>query len=202
MKVALIGASGAAGSRLLAELVRRGHQVTGIARNPEKIAAGAGVSVAKGDVFDKPGLVTLLKGHDAIISSVHFSASDPELLIDAVRESGVKRYFVVGGAGSLEVAPGVKLIDTPQFPEAYRTEASKGGEYLDKLRKVDDLDWTFLSPAAMFIPGERTGQFRLGKNELIASEKGSSISFEDFAIAAVDELERPRHIRERFSIGY
>ena len=116
MKVALIGASGNGGSRLLAELSRRGHQVTAIARKPDTIAKLPGVTAKKGDVFDKPGLVQLLKGHDAVISAVHFTASDPKLLIEAVKEAGVKRYFVVGGAGSLEVAPGVKLVNTPQFP--------------------------------------------------------------------------------------
>lgn len=202
MKVALIGASGQAGSRLLAELTRRGHQVTGIARHPEKIAASPGVVARKGDVFDKAGIVALIKGHDAVISSVHFTASDPKILIEAVRESGVKRYFVVGGAGSLEVAPGVKLIDTPQFPAAYKAEASKGGEFLELLRKENDLEWTFLSPSAMFVAGERTGKFRLGKDQLLTNEKGSSISFEDFAIAAVDELEKPAHVRQRFTVGY
>ena len=199
MKVALIGASGQAGSRLLAELARRGHQATGIARHPEKIAASPGVVARKGDVFDKAGIVALIKGHDAVISSVHFTASDPKILIEAVRESGVKRYFVVGGAGSLEVAPGVKLIDTPQFPAAYKAEASKGGEFLELLRKENDLEWTFLSPSAMFVAGERTGKFRLGKDQLLTNEKGSSISFEDFAIAAVDELEKPAHVRQRFT---
>jgi uncharacterized protein len=116
MEVALIGASGQGGSRLLAELTRRGHQVTAIARQPDKIPAGPGVTAKKGDVFDKAGLVHLLRGHDAVVSAVHFTASDPKLLIEAVKEAGVKRYFVVGGAGSLEVAPGVKLVDTPQFP--------------------------------------------------------------------------------------
>ena len=202
MKVALIGASGQAGSRLLAELTRRGHQVTGIARHSEKIAASPGVAARKGDVFDKARIVALIKGHDAVISSVHFTASDPKILIEAVRESGVKRYFVVGGAGSLEVAPGVKLIDTPQFPAAYKAEASKGGEFLELLRKENDLEWTFLSPSAMFVAGERTGKFRLGKDQLLTNEKGSSISFEDFAIAAVDELERPAHVRQRFTVGY
>jgi len=158
VKVALIGASGQAGSRLLAELSARGHTVTAIARHPEKIA---------------------------------------------VRESGVKRYFVVGGAGSLEVAPGVRLIDTPQFPTAYKAEASKGAEFLELLRTTTgDLDWTFLSPSAMFAPGERTGKFRIGKDQLLTNDNGSSISFEDYAIAAVDELEKPAHIRERFTVGY
>jgi len=202
MKVALIGASGQAGSRLLVELTRRGHQVTGIARHPEKIAASPGVVARKGDVFDKAGIVALIKGHDAVISSVHFTASDPKILIEAVRESGVKRYFVVGGAGSLEVAPGVKLIDTPQFPAAYKAEASKGGQFLELLRKENDLEWTFLSPSAMFVAGERTGKFRLGKDQLLTNEKGSSISFGDFAIAAVDELEKPAHVRQRFTVGY
>jgi putative NADH-flavin reductase len=202
MKVALIGASGQAGSRILAELVRRGHQVTGIARHPEKIAAGAGVTVKKGDVSDKEGLIALLKGHDVVISSVHFSASDPTILIEAARASGAKRYFVVGGAGSLEVAPGVKLIDTPEFPAIYKTEAGKGGEFLDLLRGEKIFDWTFLSPSAMFVPGERTGKFRLGKDQLLTNEKGSSISFEDYAIAAVDELEKPAHSRQRFTVGY
>jgi uncharacterized protein len=202
MKVALIGASGQAGSRILAELVRRGHQVTGIARHPEKIAAGAGVTVKKGDVSDKEGLIALLKGHDVVISSVHFSASDPTILIEAARASGAKRYFVVGGAGSLEVAPGVKLIDTPEFPAIYKTEAGKGGEFLDLLRGEKILDWTFLSPSAMFGAGERTGKFRLGKDQLLTNDKGSSISFEDYAIAAVDELEKPAHSRQRFTVGY
>jgi putative NADH-flavin reductase len=202
MKVALIGASGQAGSRILAELMRRGHAVTGIARHPEKIAAGPGVVAKKGDVFDKGGLIGLLKGHDAVISSVHFTASDPQILIEAARASGAKRYFVVGGAGSLEVAPGVKLIDTPEFPAIYKTEATKGGEFLNLLRQEKDLDWTYLSPSALFVAGERTGKFRLGKDQLLANEKGSSISFEDYAIALVDELEKPAHSRERFTVGY
>lgn len=202
MKVALIGASGNGGSRLLAELSRRGHQVTAIARRPETITKLPGVTGQKGDVFDRPGLVQLLKGHDAVISAVRFRQSDPKLLIDAVKESGVKRYFVVGGASSLEVAPGVKLFDTPQFPAAYKAEAAKGTEFLDLLRKEKELDWTFLSPSAEIAPGERTGKFRLGKDQLLTSEKGSHISWEDYAIAAVDELEKPAHIRERFTVGY
>jgi putative NADH-flavin reductase len=202
MKVALIGASGQGGSRLLAELIRRGHQVTAIARQPDKIAADPGVTAKKGDVFDKAGLVHLLRGHDAVVSAVHFTASDPKLLIEAVKEAGVKRYFVVGGAGSLEVAPGVKLVDTPQFPAAHKAEATKGGEFLDLLRKEKALEWTFLSPSAMIGPGERTGKFRLGKDQLLTNDKGSSISWEDYAIAAVDELEKPAHVRQRFTVGY
>lgn len=201
-KIALIGASGNAGSRILKELSDRGHQVTAIARNPEKIANLPKVVAVKGDVFDKDALVALLKGHDAVISSVHFTASDPAILIAAVRESGVKRYLVVGGAGSLEVAPGQRLVDQPDFPAAYKAEASKGADFLDLLSTVDDLEWSFLSPSALFSPGERTGTFRLGKDTLLSNEKGSSISFEDYAIALADEIEKPAHIRQRFTVGY
>ncbi len=201
-KIALIGASGNAGARILKELSERGHAVTAIARNPEKIATLPQVTAVKGDVFDKDGLAALLKGHDAVISAVHFTASDPQRLIDAVRASGVKRYLVVGGAGSLEVAPGKRLIDQPDFPAAYKPEASKGAEFLDLLKTVADLDWTFLSPSAMFVPGTRTGKFRLGKDTLLSNDAGSSISFEDYAIALVDEIERPAHSRQRFTVGY
>lgn len=200
--VALIGASGNAGSRILKELSDRGHRVTAIARHPDKVAKLPGVTAVKADVFDKAGLAVALRGHDAAISAVHFTASDPQILIDAVRAAGVKRYLVVGGAGSLEVAPGKLLVDQPDFPEAYRAEATRGGVFLDLLKKVTDIDWTFLSPAAMFVPGTRTGKFRLGKDQLLASAQGSSISFEDFAIAMVDELEKPAHTRQRFTIGY
>jgi putative NADH-flavin reductase len=201
-KVALIGASGAVGSRLLKELSDRGHTVTGIARSPEKIASLPGVTARKGDVFDPQGLADLMRGHDVAISSVHFLDSDPDTLIAAVRASGVKRYLVVGGAGSLEVAPGKRLVDTPEFPAIYKAEAQKGADFLDKLRAVTDLDWTLLSPSAMFVPGERTGKFRLGKDMLLASDKGSSISFEDYAIVMVDEIEKPAHVRQRFTVGY
>ena len=133
MKVAVIGASGRGGSRIVDELARRGHQVTAIARNPEKIKAQAGVTAVAGDLFDA-GFAKLLAGHDAVVSAVHFSASDPRKLIEAVRASGAKRYLVMGGAGSLEVAPGVRLIDTPAFPAMYKDEAAKGGAFLDILR--------------------------------------------------------------------
>jgi len=201
-KVALIGASGAVGSRLLKELSDRGHTVTGIARHPEKIAALPRVTARKGDVFDKEGLARLIHGHDVVISAVHFVDSDPDTLIAAVRASGVKRYLIVGGAGSLEVAPGKRLVDTPEFPAIYKAEAQKGADFLDKLKNVGDLDWTFLSPSAMFVPGERTGKYRLGKDTLLASDKGSSISFEDYAIVMVDEIEKPAHVRQRFTVGY
>lgn len=203
MKVALIGATGFIGSRLLRELSERGHAVTALVRKPEAVPALTGVTPQKADVHDQAGLAALLKGHDAMISAVHFTASDPHKLLGAVRDSGVPRYLVVGGAGSLEVAPGVKLFDTPNFPAIYLTEAKAGGAYLDLLRQEKTLDWTFLSPAAVIAPGERTGQFRLGEDRLVVDAAGEShISAEDYAVALVDELERPAHARRRFTIGY
>ncbi len=202
--VALIGASGAAGSRIHQELVRRGHTVTGIARSPEKIAALPGTNAVRADVYDAQALAQALRGHDAAISAVHFTASDPQALVDAVRASGVKRYLVVGGAGSLEVAPGQRLVDQPGFPAVYHAEASKGADFLGLLKaSAQDLEWTFLSPSALFVPGERTGVFRLGTDQLLTGADGQSrISFEDYAIALVDELERPAHVRQRFTVGY
>ena len=203
MKIALIGATGFIGSRLLAELTSRGHQVTAIVRNPGKVPQGAGVTALKGDVYDRDGLAALLAGHDAVISAVHYTASDPATLLAAVKQSGVKRYLVVGGAGSLEVAPGVKLFDTKEFPAIYLDEARKGGAYLDLLKGEPGLDWTFLSPSALIEPGERTGKFRLGKDQLLVDGKGQSrISAEDYAVALVDELEKPAHSRQRFTVGY
>lgn len=202
MKVAVIGASGRGGSRIVAELARRGHQVTAIARNPEKIEKQANVTAKRGDLYD-PDISSLLAAHDAVMSAVHFLDSDPETLIEAVRASGVKRYFVMGGAGSLEVAPGVKLVDTPEFPAIYKDEALKGGVFLERLRREKDIDWSYLSPPALIDFGERTGTFRLGKDQLLVDGKGDSkISFEDFAVAAVDELEKPKHSRQRFTVGY
>lgn len=203
MNIALIGATGFIGSRLLAELGRRGHRVTAIVRQPEKVPHGAGVTAKRGDVFDRDGLAPLLAGHDAVISAVHFSASDPTVLLASVRQSGVKRYLVVGGAGSLEVAPGVKLFDTKEFPAIHLDEARKGGAYLDLLQAEKALDWTFLSPSALIEPGARTGKFRLGKDDLLVDATGrSAVSAEDYAIALVDELENPAHSRQRFTVGY
>lgn len=202
MNVALIGASGNVGSRILKELSDRGIAVTAIARDPARIARLPYVVAAAGDVFDATRLAAVLKGHDVVVSAVHFSASDPRVLIDAVKASGAARYVVVGGAGSLEVAPGVMLVQTPDFPPAYQAEAMAGVRFLELLRAEKDLDWTFLSPSAVLEPGRRTGQFRLGGDQLLVGEHGSRISMEDFAIALVDEIERPAHSRRRFTIGY
>ena len=202
MTIALIGASGNAGSRILKELSDRGHHVTALARHPDRIPRLPNVAAKQADVFDRDALAALLKGHEAVISAVHFTASDPGLLIAAVKASGVARYLVVGGAGSLEVAPGVRLIDAPDFPAAYKEEALKGAAFLDLLRQEPELDWTFLSPSALFVAGQRTGRFRLGGDQLLVSDQGSSISFEDFAVALVDEIEATAHRRRRFTVGY
>ncbi|MCF9045468.1 NAD(P)-dependent oxidoreductase [Acinetobacter nectaris] len=202
MKVVIIGASGMAGSRILNELVSRGNQVTAIARNVDKVEKNDAVTAKAVDIKDQKALIEVLKGHDAVISAVRFADLDGEALIDAVRESGVKRYLVVGGAGSLLLPDQTRLIDSPNFPQEYRSEAEPGCVYLEQLKQVQDLDWTFVSPSALFQPGERTGKFRIAKDTLISNEQGSQISAEDYAIAFVDALEKKQYIRERFTVGY
>jgi putative NADH-flavin reductase len=203
MKIAVVGASGNAGSRIVAELSRRGHAVTAIARQPERIAPQPNVIARRGDALDQGALTQLLAGHDAAISSIHFLDSDAAKLIGAAKDSNVGRYLVVGGAGSLEVAPGVRLVTTPGFPVAYKAEAEKGAAFLDRLLQEKQLNWTFLSPSALFTAGERTGKFRLGTDQLLTATDGKSwISFEDFAVALADEIDRPAHIRKRFTVGY
>lgn len=203
MKIAVIGASGNVGARITAELAGRGHSVTAIVRNPEKVARLANVTAVKGDVMDQAALAGLLTGHDVAISSVHFLASDPARLIAATKASGVGRYIVVGGAGSLEVAPGVRLVTTANFPPQYKAEAEAGGAFLDLLRRESELNWTFISPSALFVAGEKTGKFRLGGDQLLTAADGKSwISYEDYAVALADEIERPAHARKRFTVGY
>ena len=203
MNIAVTGASGNAGSRITAELAARGHRVTAIARHPDNIARIPNVTAVEGDANDRAALAKLWAGHDAAISSIHFLVSDPETLIGAARDSGVGRYLVVGGAGSLEVAPGVRLVTTPSFPAQYKAEAEKGAAFLDRLGQERELNWTFLSPSALFVPGERTGKFRLGADQLLVDADGKSwISFEDFAVALADEIERPAHLGQRFTVGY
>jgi len=203
MKIAVAGASGRAGSCITAELARRGHNVTGIARNPDKIAKLANVTAVAGDANDRAALAKLWTGHDVAVSSIHFLVSDAETLIGAAKDSGVPRYLVVGGAGSLEVAPGVQLVTTPNFPAQYKAEAEKGAAFLDRLRQEKELNWTFLSPSALIDFGNRTGKFRMGADQLLVDSAGKSwISFEDFAVAMADEIERPAHIRKHFTVGY
>lgn len=203
MDIALLGVSGRVGSRLLAELLRRGHHVTGIARDTGKLASQPGLQLKNGDANQPAQLAPLLAGHDAVLSALKFATTDAASLIAAVKQAGVARLLVVGGAATLEVAPGQILLDAPGFPAAYRPEAEGGRRFLDALRGERVLDWTFLSPPAEFDPGERTGTFRLGGDQLLADASGKSwISMEDYAIALVDELETPRHSRQRFTVGY
>lgn len=203
MKVILLGVSGRVGSRLLGELLQRGHQVTGIARDTGKVAARPGLVLKDGDANDPAQLARLLEGHDVVVSALKFATTDAVSLIGAVKVSGVPRLLAVGGAGSLEVAPGQLLLNTPDFPAAWMPEAAGGLGFLDLLRAEPVLDWTFLSPSAEFVPGERTGKFRVGGDTLLTDAHGRSwISMEDYAVAFVDELERPRHPRARFTVGY
>ena len=202
MKIALIGATGNVGSRILAELVRRGHQVLALVRNPEKVPVKSSVTAKQVDANDLKSLPALLAGVDAVISAVKFKDTDTAGLIQAVRQAGVKRYIVVGGAGSLFIAPNLREADGPNFPPHVRPEALKGADFLEQLR-ASDLDWTFLSPSRILFAGERTGAFRLGTDDLLIDAAGkSSISFEDYAAALVDELEKPQHLRRRFTVGY
>ncbi len=202
--IAIIGATGRAGGRLLEEALRRGHTVTAIARHAgAKLSDRANVKAVDLDVLDGTALEKALAGHDAVFSAAHFATVPPAAIIEAAKRAGVKRLLVVGGAGSLFAAPGRKVIETPNFPEAYKAEASAGGVFLEALRAEKELDWTFLSPSAEFVEGERTGKFRLGQNDLLVSAEGRSwISFEDYAIAFIDELEKPAHSRQRYTIGY
>lgn len=203
-QVALLGITGRAGSRIATELLQRGHTVTGIARDASKATAQPGLTLQSADATRVDALVPLLRGHDVLVSATRFDGgSDAGTLIAAARQAGVQRLVVVGGAGSLEIAPGQALVDTPQFPAAYKPEALAGRAFLQVLRAEPALDWTFLSPSALFEPGERTGQFRLGGDQLLADAAGHSrISMEDYAIALVDEIEVPRHARQRFTVGY
>lgn len=204
MKVALIGATGNAGSRILAELSRRGHMVTAIVRRTGRLPDLPGVTPREGDVGNPVELARLIAGHDAVISSLHFLQSDPGKLIDAVRQAGLRHYLVVGGAGGLEVSPGVRVIDTEDgVPAPYQPESRAGIAFLEALKATGDLDWAFLSPSEQFVPGERTGAFRLGTDQVLRDADGRSwISYEDYAVALVDELEEPMHTRRRFTVGY
>lgn len=201
--IAIIGATGRAGSQLLEEALRRGHTVTAIARNASSLNNRSGVTAKDVNILDATALENAVKGADAVFSAAHFSGIPAKAIIDPIKRAGVKRLLVVGGAGSLFVTPNLKVIDTPNFPDEYKAEASAGGIYLDTLRLETELDWTFLSPSALFVEGDRTGKFRLGLDTILVDESGQSwISFADYAIAYLDELEKPAHSRQRFTVGY
>lgn len=201
MKIAIVGGSGNIGTRLAKEAVSRGHTVTAISRHPEKAHKDAKITAKKGDVTDPKALAPLLGGHDVVISAVRFSESPADNVVAATKSAGVKRLLVVGGAASLKGKDGKLVFES--LPEAWRGEAGAGIKFLDKLKGESALDWTFLSPSAMIGPGERTGKFRLGLDELLVDKDGKShISYEDYAIAMIDEVEKPKHVRKRFTVGY
>jgi uncharacterized protein len=203
LKIAIIGATGNVGKRIAEEALNRGHQVTGIARTIDGIAARNNLSLKAGDTRNPEALAGILKGHNLVVSSIKSGDFDTDQLIKAVRLSGVKRYLAVGGAGSLEVRPGVTALDTGTLPDFVVPAARGAQDFLNLMRTIDDLDWTVLSPPFEFLPGKRTGKFRLGNDQVIFDENGkSAVSFEDYAIALLDEIEEPRHIKKRFSIGY
>lgn len=202
-KIAIIGATGRAGSQLLEEALRRGHSVVAIARDPSSLQGREGVTVKALDAKDSAALQAAVTGVDAVLSAAHFSTLAPQAIIEPVKRAGIKRLLVVGGAGSLLLPSGQRVIDSPDFPEAYKAEASAGVHFLDTLRQEPTLEWTFLSPSAEFVEGERSGRYTLGKDHLLIGADGKSwITFADYAIALIDELEKPAHTRQRFTVGY
>lgn len=201
MKIAVLGASGRAGSEITKELAARGHQVLAIARKPEAIPQLPGVIAKAGDAAS-PALTDLIRPADAVISALHFDVS-AETLLSALKTAGVPRLLVTGGAASLEAAPGVRVIDTPDFPAEWKGIALGGIAFLDALRGENEIDWTYFSPAALLFEGPRLGSYRTGADQLLVDENGESkISFADYAIAMVDELEQHRHSRARFTAAY
>lgn len=214
-KTALIGASGFVGSAILNELLSRGYEVEALVRNPEKITVeNPNLTVKKVDVADEKALAGDLKGYDAVISAYNPGWTNPNIynetlqnyprIVEAAKEAGVKRLLMVGGAGTLFCAPGLRVVDSGVIPAEIMDGVKSLGEfYLDILTKENNIDWVFFSPAGAFVEGGRTGKYRLGKDDLIIDDKGkSSISVADYAKAMVDELEVPAHHKERFTIGY
>ena len=216
MKIALIGATGFVGTAVLAELVARDHHVTALVRTPSKAGARPNVTAQALDATDSAAVAAAVRGHDAVISAFNPGWDVPDLYaqfmkgsaaIDAgVEASGVKRLLVVGGAGSLFVAPGVQMVDTPEFtshvPPNIIPGAKAARDALTALRGNTALDWTFLSPPALLAPGERTGRYRVGGEQLLmAGAAPAGISVADLAVAIVDEIESPKHVRARFTVA-
>lgn len=213
--VVLIGASGFVGNAILNELLSRGHKVTAVVRNPEKInVSNSNLEIVKADIADTNAMVGICKGKEAIISAYNPGWTNPDiyeetlrnypLILEAAKQSGAKRLLCVGGAGTLFCAPGLRVVDSGAIPDAIMGGVKSLGEfYLNTLMNEKDIDWIFFSPAGTLESGKRTGKFRLGKDDLIIDENGiSHISVEDYAVAMVDELENPKHHCERFTIGY
>lgn len=217
MKVALIGATGFVGTAILRELIDRGHMVTAIARHPEKLGlTGPLVRAVAADAMDAGQVAGAVKGNDVVVSAYNSGWTNPRIYEDfmdasraiqaGVKRSGVGRLIIIGGAGSLEIKPGVQLIDTPQFPAEYKRGASAARDYLNELRQEKVLEWTFFSPAILMnheTAGVRRGHYRLGLDSPVFDAEGKSVlSVEDLALVIVDEVEHPRHIRQRFTAGY
>ncbi|MDC8803146.1 NAD(P)-dependent oxidoreductase [Halomonas pacifica] len=212
MKIALIGASGFIGSALLDEALARGHEVKALVTRPERLAARDGLSVEKSDALDTAALTEQLRGAEVVLSAFSGHAQTDvygyylkgfDAILAATQAAGVPRLLVVGGAASLEVAPGQLLLDAPGFPDAYRATAEGAKAALERLRAQQTQAWTMLSPAAEIFPGERSGEFRLGGDGLLSDAEGQSrISVQDYAVAMLDELETPRHPDQRFSVAY
>lgn len=209
MKIALIGGTGFVGSAVLEELLRRGHAVTALARNTGKYAARDGVTVVQADAQDAQQVARAVAGHDAVINAYNPGWGEAQIhdlflkgtdaILDGVQASGVKRVLVVGGAGSLYVAPGVQLVDTPEFPAEWKQGALAAREALNRIRGRQQLDWTFLSPPVFLQPGERSGAYRIGGDEVpMADGKPAGITVADLAVAIVDEIESPKHVQKRF----
>ncbi|CAN5328279.1 NAD(P)-dependent oxidoreductase [soil metagenome] len=202
MHIAIVGASGNVGQRLVTEARRRGHLVTAVARTAGAVS-GDGVTWKMADLADAVATGEALAGSDVVVLTVRFGNTDFALALEGVRRSGVGRLIVVGGAASLEIAPGKVLLDQPDFPDFIKPEATPARAALEMLRGETVLDWTYLSPSMMFGPGQRTGSFRLGTDMLLTAADGRShISYEDYAVALLDEVERPKHSRQRFTVGY
>ena len=207
MKLALIGATGYTGSRILNEALSRGHRLTAIVRDVAGLPSHPNLIPRAIDITDTKSLRDALEGHDAVISAFNpgkdATGQGPRSIIEAVKGHPTLRLLVVGGAGSLEVAPGRRLVDEPDFPAQWKDGALRTAEFLDALRSDPDLDWTFVSPAAMLSPGARTGRYRVGGEQLLTDERGESrISVEDLAVVLLDEAENGTHHRARISVAY
>ena len=212
MKIAVFGASGMIGQRITQEALARGHQVTALVRHPENVtASNPNLTVQTADALDPASVAAAVAGHDVVVSSISPNGQEPGVLVDSahsllegVERAGVKRLIVVGGAGSLEVAPGLQLIDSPEFPAAWKPGAQAHREGLNIYRQSKgQVDWTFFSPANVIRPGERTGNYRIGTDQLVVDAHGESrISAEDYAVALLDEIETPRFVRQRFTAAY
>ena len=203
MNIVLAGATGNIGNRILDEALRRGHRVTGLTRDPAKLEARAGLQAKKANTAEVAAFTDALKGHDAAILSVKWNENDIHHVLDALRKAGMKRCLFVVGAGSLLRQDGRTHFDHMAEKGIQPPTSKPAALALAEVQKVTELDWTAISPPASIQPGERTGKFRLGRDHLLEDDKGKSeISREDFAIAILDEIEKPRHIRQRFTAAY